>query len=341
MNPRITARLTSFTALGLSAMLLVSGCSLPEDSPDEPLLPSGPAAKGTALAALQKLPVKGRAPMTDYDREQFGSAWSDAVGKFSWSRNGCDTRNDTLARDLVDVTFKPGSNDCDVQTGTLKLDPYSGEQDYYFDSLDDDYATDLDIEHIVALGNAWATGAQQLSEEKRAELANDPINLMAANPSLNRSKGDADFATWLPPNKSFRCSYAARQIRVKTVYGLWVTKPEKEAMLRVLATCPDEPLNQPDPQAPRGKKASLAEVPKDKPKVEKPTKDTSKVVKPEVKKPEVKKPRKPKPGNKTDKRFDTCTALHDAGFDGNYKRGRDPEYAWYRDSDSDGMVCES
>ena len=92
------------------------------------------------------------------------------------------------------------------------------------------------------------TGAQQLSAEQRAELANDPNNLMMVNPSLNRQKGDAGFATWLPPNKEFRCSYAARQIRVKTQYHLWVTAPEKAAMERVLATCPGEPLAQLDPQ---------------------------------------------------------------------------------------------
>ena len=208
--------------------------------------PGQPGQPGTALAALEALPVKGRAPMTGYDRDQFGTEWDDAVGGFSYSRNGCDTRNDLLARDLQREVVE--SNGCVVDSGVLADDPYSGEQNYYFDKHDDDYATDLDAEHIVALGNAWVTGAQQLSAEQRAELANDPINLMLVNPSLNRQKGDADFATWLPPNKAFRCSYAARQIRVKTQYHLWVTAPEKAAMERVLATCPGEPLAQPDPQ---------------------------------------------------------------------------------------------
>lgn len=215
-------------------------------TPDTQGQPGQPAQPGTALAALEALPVKGRAPMTGYDRDQFGTEWADAVGAFPYSRNGCDTRNDLLARDLQREVVE--SNGCVVDAGVLAYDPYSGERNYYFDKHDNDYATDLDAEHIVALGNAWVTGAQQLSAEQRAELANDPSNLMLVNPSLNRQKGDADFATWLPPNKEFRCSYAARQIRVKTQYHLWVTAPEKAAMERVLATCPGEPLAQPDPQ---------------------------------------------------------------------------------------------
>ncbi|WP_254185650.1 GmrSD restriction endonuclease domain-containing protein [Nocardioides panacis] len=184
--------------------------------------------------------------MTGYDRNQFGTEWDDAVGGFSYSRNGCDTRNDLLARDLQREVVE--SNGCVVDSGVLAYDPYSGDRNYYFDKHDNDYATDLDAEHIVALGNAWVTGAQQLSAAQRAALANDPTNLMLVNPSLNRQKGDADFATWLPPNKQFRCSYAARQIRVKAQYHLWVTAPERAAMERVLVTCPGEPLAQPDPQ---------------------------------------------------------------------------------------------
>ena len=130
------------------------------------------------MAALEALPVRGRAPMTGYHRDRFGSEWDDAVGAFSYSRNGCDTRNDLLARDLQREVVE--SNGCVVDSGVLAYDPYSGQRNYYFDKHDNDYATDLDAEHIVALGNAWVTGAQQLSAGQRAELANDPVNLMLA-----------------------------------------------------------------------------------------------------------------------------------------------------------------
>lgn len=316
------------TSLLLASGLTLTSCAMPEDSvKDEP---STPAAKGTALAALQKLPVKGRASKTGYDRDQFGSEWDDSVGSFSWSRNGCDTRNDVLARDLINVEFTDGR--CDVARGVLPYDPYSGETAYTFDSEDDLYETDLDIEHVVALGNAWETGAQQLSPDRRAEFANDPLNLMAVNPSLNRQKSDGDFATWLPPNNAFRCSYAARQIRVKTVYDLWVTAPEKAAMEKVLATCPSMPLDQPLPPNYNSTIEASPTVPSKPSPTQSPTPTT---------KPTATSSPKSNTGGKTDRRFPSCTALHDAGFEGNYVKGQDPEYGWYDDRDGDGRACES
>jgi hypothetical protein len=204
-------------------------------------------ASGTALAALDTLPVKGRAPMTGYERAEFGSEWSDAAGNFYYSRNGCDTRNDLLARDLTQSISE--DNGCVIISGVLRYEPYTGATNVEF-VAGGTYEQSFDAEHVVALGNAWATGAQQISPEKRAELANDPDNLFLADPSSNRSKGDADAATWLPSNTSFRCSYVARQIRVKARYDLWVTAAEGEAMRRILGTCPAEPLNQPNVQDP-------------------------------------------------------------------------------------------
>lgn len=190
-----------------------------------------------ARAALSDLDVKGKAAMTGYSRDEYGSEWSDAAGDFAWTGNGCDTRNDVLARDLVAIVFEDGS-DCEVASGVVRYERYTGTADYVFDANDDEYATDLDIEHVVALGNVWVTGGQYWSESKRAAVANDPMNLFAADPSSNRQKGDADAATWLPSNKSFRCAYISQQIAVKAKYDLWVTGPEKDAMGRVLASCP-------------------------------------------------------------------------------------------------------
>ncbi len=212
-------------------------------NPDPSPAPGGKAVYAQALKTLDTLAVKGKSPMTGYDRDEFGTEWDDSVGDWKWSRNGLDTRNDVLSRDLVDVECAPGTTSktgsCKVLSGVLAYEPYTGTKNYRFDSQDDDYATDLDIEHIVALGNVWVTGGAGWDEEKRALVANDPLNLMAADPSSNRQKGDADYATWLPSNKSYRADYAVRQIQVKAKYGLWVTAPEKAALERVLTAAAD------------------------------------------------------------------------------------------------------
>ena len=178
-----------------------------------------------AMGALEQLPVKGRAPKTGYSRNQFGSQWTDI------DRNGCDTRNDILKRDLTSVVFKEKTRNCVVETGILS-DPYSGQVINF--QRGEKTSALVQIDHVVALSNAWQTGIFQSSLKERTNFANDPINLMAVKGSLNSQKGDADAATWLPPNKPFRCEYVSRQIQVKVKYRLWVTKPEKESMVRVL-----------------------------------------------------------------------------------------------------------
>ena len=100
----------------------------------------------------------------------------------------------------------------------------------------------MQIDHVVALSDSWQKGAQQWDAATREAFANDPLNLLAVDGPLNQQKGDGDTATWLPPNKAFRCAYVARQVGVKYTYGLWVTQAEQDAMVRVLSTCPTEPL---------------------------------------------------------------------------------------------------
>ena len=100
-------------------------------------------------------------------------------------------------------------------------------------------STAVQIDHVVALSDAWQKGAQQLTEAQRVSFANDPLNLLAVDGPANQQKSDGDAATWLPPNKSYRCDYVARQISVKSSYGLWVTQAEHDAMARVLADCRD------------------------------------------------------------------------------------------------------
>jgi hypothetical protein len=184
----------------------------------------------TAAGLLETLPVKGRAPKTGYDRvEQFGTAWLDV------DRNGCDTRNDILSRDLVDVVR---SGSCKVLSGSL-ADPYTGSSIDFVRGNTTSLAVQID--HVVSLMDAWQSGAQQLDHEQRVAIANDPLNLMSVDGSANAQKGASNAASWLPPNKAFRCDYAARQISVKAAYGLWVTNSEKSALARVLSACPGEP----------------------------------------------------------------------------------------------------
>ena len=187
------------------------------------------AAPIDALAALNNLEVKGRAPKTGYARSQFPH-WSDP------DRNGCDARNDTLKRDLTNITYKVGTRDCKVIAGQL-LDPFSGKVITFSTTK-----VVIDIDHVVALSNAWQTGAAYFDKSKRSQIANDPLNLLAVDSKLNRQKGDGDAATWLPPSKAFRCEYVARQVAVKAKYGLWVTKPEKVAIDKILSTCVGQKL---------------------------------------------------------------------------------------------------
>lgn len=202
-------------------------------APAAPEPPTAPAPN-PALEQLNTLPVKGRAPKTGYERKQFGQAWSDDV-TVEFGHNGCDTRNDILRRDLVDITLKENTHDCVVLTGTLH-DPYSGT-DISF-QRGQGTSELVQIDHIVPLADAWQKGAQEWSPEKRRNFANDPRNLLAVDGPLNQQKSAGDAATWLPPSKEYRCTYAQKIIEVKATYGLWVTQTEHDALATQLATCP-------------------------------------------------------------------------------------------------------
>lgn len=203
----------------------------PEPDPEHPVPGDAPIATGTASTVLDALPVKGRAPKTGYDRTgEFGKAWADVDG------NGCRTREDILRRDLDDVVLDGA---CKVTSGTL-VDPYTGRTVAFVRG--ERTSALVQIDHVVALSDAWQKGAQGIGYERRVALANDPLNLLAVDGAANSAKGDGDAATWLPENRGFRCEYVARQISVKAAYGLWVTQAEKTAMRGVLATCPEQPV---------------------------------------------------------------------------------------------------
>jgi hypothetical protein len=193
--------------------------------------PTAPTATQAAAAAhardlLAALPVKGPAPATGYDRTgDFGSAWLDV------DRNGCDTRNDVLARDLTDVVR---SGPCRVLAGEL-VSPYTGATIDFVRGKTT--STKVQIDHVVALENVWRTGGQQLNQDEREALANDPENLFAVDQHSNAQKRSGDAATWLPANTAFRCTYVEHQVAVKTTYRLWVVPAERAAIERVLARC--------------------------------------------------------------------------------------------------------
>ncbi|HET7760836.1 MAG TPA: DUF1524 domain-containing protein [Phycicoccus sp.] len=310
-----TAAATRTSSPGPSSPAPSPATTTPTPSPSVTPTPSttsstptvAPPARGTALAALAALPVKGRAPKTGYSRDQFGQAWADV------DRNGCDTRNDVLRRDLTDVTLKAGTRGCLVLAGTLH-DPYTGRTIAFVRGESTSAAVQVD--HVVSLSDAWQKGAQQQSRSTRTAFANDPLNLLAVDGPTNSAKGDGDAATWLPPRKSFRCAFVARQVAVKAKYHLWVTAAERDAITRILDTCPTQAL-------PRSTAIPLGG-------------GTVRTVTPT---PAPAPPPPTAPSAGLDPRFGTCKEAKAAGY-GPYVSGRDPEYSWYRDADHDGTVCE-
>ncbi|WP_435868722.1 GmrSD restriction endonuclease domain-containing protein [Arthrobacter burdickii] len=218
-SPKPTATTSDAAPLDSAAVTEVSGT---------PRAPSDqPAANTAALAVLETLPIKGRAPKTGYDREQFGQAWADV------DHNGCDTRNDILNRDLTDIVHT-NSVPCKAQSGVLD-DPYTGTVIPFLRGQAT--SSDVQIDHVVALSDAWQKGAQQLTFDQRVAFANDPLNLQSTDGPTNQQKSDGDAATWLPSNKGYRCEYVARQVSVKATYALWVTQAEHDAMAGILSNC--------------------------------------------------------------------------------------------------------
>lgn len=192
------------------------------------IVPANAASGQSALAALEKLQVKGKAPKTGYERSLFSDGWGD-IG-------GCDVRNFILKRDLKSVTLRA---DCKVDTGVL-IDPYTRKTIRFKYGVGTSSAVQID--HVVALSDAWQKGAQQIGANKRYALYNDPLNLLAVDGPTNASKGDSDASAWLPPNKAYRCAYVARQVAVKLKYKIWVIEAEKAAIKRVLSSCPTQKL---------------------------------------------------------------------------------------------------
>ncbi len=182
-----------------------------------------------AKDVLENLAVKDKYTEQKYYRKAFYDNWGQTA-------SGCNTREAILARDLKNIEYK--ANSCKVQTGTLD-DPYTGKIIQF--ERGEATSSAVQIDHVVALSNAWASGAGLLDKNTRYEISQDPLNLLAVDGPANQEKSDQAADTWLPSNEAFRCQYVARQISVKYKYKLWVTPAEKLAMQKVLATCPNEP----------------------------------------------------------------------------------------------------
>lgn len=180
-----------------------------------------------AIDILEKLEVKGRAPKTNYARTQFYNGWPNV--------DGCSLRQRIIKRDLGETAILDG---CTVVAGSF-IEPYTGQEMIFTEKSQ--ISKSIQIDHIVALSDAWQKGAQNLTKDERYQIATDPLNLIAADGPANMEKGDGDAATWLPPNKSFRCQYVARQVSVKYKYHLWVTQAEHDAIAKTLESCPNEP----------------------------------------------------------------------------------------------------
>ncbi len=222
--------------VGLSLFVLVfylqqdvqpATVSAPTSNVTTDVLSATDATTPLARELLDTIEVKGRAAKTGYKRSQYGAGWA-SVG-------GCDMRNIMLGRYLRDKTTDDAN--CIVFSGVLD-DSYTGKTINFVRGQET--SDDVQIDHVVALSDSWQKGAQSLSPEVREQFANDPLNLIPVDGDTNQKKGDSDAASWLPPNKGFRCQYVARQIAVKSKYSLWVTDAEKAAMSRVLSGCGDQ-----------------------------------------------------------------------------------------------------
>ncbi|GFG86972.1 HNH endonuclease family protein [Mycolicibacter algericus] len=184
-----------------------------------------------ARRMLVGLPVKGWDRAQDFKRYRFGERWSDDVD-VEFGHNGCNTRDDILRRDLTRVELRRGT--CLVQRGILH-DPYSGQTIEFTRGPATSEAVQVD--HLVSLADAWYKGARGWDDARRRDFANDPRNLLAVSAQANFDKAFRDAAGWLPANAAFECEFVARQVAVKTDYGLWVSANEKSAMHRVLRRC--------------------------------------------------------------------------------------------------------
>lgn len=177
---------------------------------------------------LAEIPTTTAAPTATYNRDSFGPAWADT------DHNGCDQRNDVLARDLTDVTYKPGTHNCVVLSGRL-ADPYTGKTIAF--TRGSTTSTAVQIDHMVPLSWAFQHGAAAWPESRREQLATDLSNLTAVDGPTNEAKSDQGPGSWLPPASSYDCTYVARFTYVVHRYELTIDTADRAGITRTLNTC--------------------------------------------------------------------------------------------------------
>jgi hypothetical protein len=239
MKPRKPRSRTRTLALGVAAVVVLIALAHhhADIQPTQTPPPTGrDASASAALRQLAALPVlAARKHHPGYQRGcgggqacSFGPAWTDDTTA-PGGHNGCDTRNDILAAQLTHVTHRPGSR-CVVTGGVLR-DPYTGRTIGFAKA----HASAVQIDHMVPLALAWDLGAYAWPAAKRATYANDErLVLLAVSGPANEAKSDSGPSGWMPPDTSYRRTYAARFVAVLSAYHLPVTAPDKTALTTAL-----------------------------------------------------------------------------------------------------------
>jgi hypothetical protein len=213
--------------LGLATALLTCGCEVDAGLSDASPTPSsgGTGASGgedRARRDLERLRIRAEGSGSGYERDRFGTRWKDT------DRNGCDQRNDVLARDLREVRKRGG---CVVIAGTLD-DPYSGKRVTFAKSD----ADEVQIDHVYPLALAWRMGASGWDEQRRERFANDHDNLLAVWGVPNRQKSDKGPGEW-KPQKSYQCAYAGKYVAIAKEYALPIAQGDRTALRDFLGRC--------------------------------------------------------------------------------------------------------
>ncbi|WP_433269468.1 HNH endonuclease family protein [Actinosynnema sp. CS-041913] len=215
-------RSTTWASIVVLILLLAIGYYLTRYQDSTTPTPTVPGATpgqdpATRLAALTIAP---EAKMAGYSRDRFPHWTSQG--------NSCDTREIVLQRQGSDVR---SDADCKATAGTWTS---------VYDGVTITDAGKLDIDHTVALAEAWRSGANTWTDEQRQKFANDlgGIQLIAVSAASNRSKGDQDPAKWKPPVETYWCTYALNWIDVKTTYNLTIDQAEHDALAAMTTNCP-------------------------------------------------------------------------------------------------------
>ncbi|MCX5014131.1 MULTISPECIES: HNH endonuclease family protein [unclassified Streptomyces] len=201
-----------------SAVALASLTSL-VNAPAAQAAPPTPISASAARSYLATVTPKAEGSSSGYSRDLFPH-WSTVSGS-------CNTRETVLKRDGVNVVQDSA---CAAVSGTW----YSE-----YDGATWTAAADLDIDHVVALSEAWRSGASSWTTAKRQQFANDLTRpqLIAVTDNVNQAKGDLDPAEWMPSRTSYRCTYARMWVHVKQYWGLSIDSAEKTALVNVLNGC--------------------------------------------------------------------------------------------------------